>query len=122
MELFFVPYFGAEFETMFVLKVYIYLSCINTHRRATEPLDDTPVISYIEHQKTGLHQGSADCCKGDQNSDLICLIKKSQEIHYCNQSVLATVPDLNIFIFSITIIDLISRSALIQSFRLVVAR
>ena len=30
IELFFVPYFDKEFKTMFVLKVFIYLPCINT--------------------------------------------------------------------------------------------
>ena len=61
---------------------------------------------------TGLYQGSADCCEGYRNSDIICLLQPSQAIRYCNQSVLAIVPYLNIFIFSIMIFDLISRIAL----------
>ena len=59
-----------------------------------------------------MYQGSADRCEGDHKSDRICLLQPSQAIHHCNQSVLAIVPDLNIFIFSVTIFDLISRSAL----------
>ena len=39
-----------------------------------------------------------------------------QEIHYYNQTVLAIFPDLNIFVWSITICDFISRSALVQYF------
>ena len=71
------------------------------------------VIKPSDHQKTGLYQESAGRCEGYRNSDLICLLKQYQEIHYCNQSVLAIVPDLNLFLFSITIVDLISISALV---------
>ena len=99
---------------MFILKVYIYLTCINTQRQRIAPFDDTPIISFSDNQKTGLYQGSADCCEVYRNSDLIRLLQQSQEIHYCNQSVLVIVPDLNIFIFSIIIVDLISRSALVR--------
>ena len=95
-------------------KVYIHLPCINTQQRTTSPFDDTPVISYSDHRTTGMYQGSADSCEGDCNSDIIRLLQPSHEIHYCNQSVLAIVPYLNIFVFSITIFDLISRSALVQ--------
>ena len=70
--------------------------------------------SSIEHQKTGLYQGSADCCEGYRDSGLIRLLQKSQAIHYCNKSVLSIVPDLSIFVFSITIVDLILRSALVR--------
>ena len=97
----------------FILKVYIYLLCINTQQQNTTPFDNTYVISSIKHQNTRLYQGSADCCEGDCKSDLFCLLQKSQAIHYCNQSVLAFVPDLNIFVFSITIVDLFLRSALV---------
>ena len=114
LELCFVPYFGAEFETMFILKVNTYLPWINTQRQATSPFYDTLVISYSNHQKTGLYQGSANRCEGDRNSNLIRLLQQSQTIHYCNQSVLYIVPDLNIFVFSITIVDIISRSALVR--------
>ena len=82
IELCFVPHFGAESETMFILKVYIYLPCINTQKRAISPFYDTPVISSSEHQKTGLYQGSADRFEGYRNSHLICLLQKSQAIHY----------------------------------------
>ena len=72
------------------------------------------VIKPSDYQKTELYQGSADHCAGDRNYDLICLLQQSQAIHYCNQSVLSIVPDLNIFVFSIKIFDLIPRSALVQ--------
>ena len=88
-------------------EVYIYLPYINTHQQETAPFDNTPVISSSNHQKTGLYQGSADHCEGDRNSDLIRLLQQYQAINYCNQSVLAIVPDLNIFVFSIMIVDLI---------------
>ena len=99
---------------MFILKVCIYLPCINTQKLATAPFEDTSVILYSNHQKTGLYQGSADLFEGDRNSDLISLLQKYQAIHYCNQSALAIVPDLNISLFSITIVDLISRSVLVR--------
>ena len=46
----FVPYFSAESRKMFILKVYVYLPCINTQRRATSPFDDTPVISPLQRK------------------------------------------------------------------------
>ena len=95
-------------------KVYIYLPRINVHWRTTEPFDDTSVISSSDPQKRGIYQGSAYICEGDCNSDLICLIQKSQAIYCCNKSVLAIVPYLNILILSITIVDIISRSALVR--------
>ena len=98
----------------FILKVYIYLPCIKTQKQAASSFGDTPIISSSDHQKTGLYQGSANSCEGDRNSELICLLQKSQAIHYCNQSVLSIVPDLKILVFSITIVDLIYRIALVQ--------
>ena len=83
------PILVQNSEKMFILKVYIYLPCIETQRREKAPFDETPVISSSDHRKKGLYQGSADCCEGDRNSGLICLLQKSQAIHYCNQSVLA---------------------------------
>ena len=53
-------------------------------------------IKTSDHQKTGLYQVSADRCEGDRNSDLICLLHKSQAIHYCNQSVVVIVSELNV--------------------------
>ena len=85
-------------------KVYFHLPCINTQRQTTETFDITNVISYIYHQMPRLYQGSANCCEGDRNSDINCLLQPYQTIHYCNQSVLAIVPDLNIFVWSITIL------------------
>ena len=99
---------------MLIYKVYIYLPSINTQRQKTAPFDETSVISSRHHLTTGIYQGSADLCEGDRNSDIIRLLQKYQEIHYCNQSVLAIFPDLNIFIFSITIFDIIPISALVR--------
>ena len=95
-------------------KVLLCLHCINTQQLTTSPLYITHDISSSYHQKKGVYQGSANRCEGDRNSDLIFLIQEYQEIHYCNQSVLAIVPDLNIFVFSITIVDLILRSDLVR--------
>ena len=55
IEIFFVAYFGAEFEIMLILKLYIYLPCINTQQLETAPFDDTSVISPIQskHWRTG---------------------------------------------------------------------
>ena len=97
---------------MFIYKVFIYLPCINTQQQTTSPFNITPVISYSNHRTSRLYQGSADRFEGDCNSNIIRLLHTSQKIHYCNQSVLLIVPDLNILVFSITIFDLIFRSAL----------
>ena len=84
-------------------KVYIFLSCINTHRRTVVPFDITHVLSSSDRQTPRLYQVSADCCGGYRNSDVIHLLQTYLKIHYCNQSVLAIVPDLNIVVWSITI-------------------
>ena len=96
-------------------KVYTHLTCINTQNKKQH--HSTSLTSYhLETaKKTVLYQGSSDNCEGDRNPDIIRLLHKSQEIHYCNQSVLSIVPDLNIFVFSITTVDLIPRSTLIWS-------
>ena len=95
-------------------KFYIHLPSTNTQKRTTAPFDNTPVISYSDRLTTGLYQGSENCGEGDHNTNIIFLIQPSQAIHYCNQSVLVIVPDLNILVFSITIFDLILRSALVR--------
>ena len=92
---------------MFILKVYIYLPCINTQRQTTALFNANSVISSSDHRKIGLYQGSADRSEGDHNSDIIRLLQKYQAIHYYNQLMLVIVPDLNIFVISITIVDLI---------------
>ena len=94
-------------------KVYIHLPRINTQQQTTASFDDTPVILSSDGQKTGLYQGSDNCCEGYRNFDIICLLQQYQTIHYYNQSVLAIVPDLTILVFRITIIDLIPRSSMI---------
>ena len=99
---------------MFIYKVFIYLPIINKQWRTKLPFDDTLVISYSDHQTTGLYQGPENRFEGDRNSDIICLIQPSQTIHFCNPSVLVISLDLNIFVFSITIFDLIYRSALVR--------
>ena len=85
-----------------------------TQQQETAPFDDTPVISSSDHQKTVLYQGSDDSCDGYCNCGLIRLLQKSQAIHYCNQSVLAVFPDLNISVFIITIADIIFIIALVR--------
>ena len=62
------------------------------------------VYIYLTYIKTQLHQGSDNCCEGDHNSDAIRPLQPYLKIHYFNQSVLAIVPDLNIFVWSITIL------------------
>ena len=79
-------------------KFYIHLPCINTQRQTTEPFDITHVISFSDRQTLRLYQGLADHCEGDRNFNIMCLIHPSHTIHYCNQSVLVIVPDLNIFV------------------------
>ena len=117
----FVPYFVAQLVIMFIYKVYIYLPCMKTQQWTTAQFDVTPVISSSNHQTTGLYQGSVNSCEGYRNFNIISLIHQYQTICYCNQSVLEIVPDLKIFVVSITIFDLISRSALVQ-FSLIRAR
>ena len=95
-------------------KVYIHLPWMNTQRRTTAPFDMTHVISSSDWQTTGLYQGSTNCCEGYCKSNIICLLQPSQEIHYSNQSGLAIVSVLNIFVFSITNFDLILRRTLVR--------
>ena len=97
-------------------KVYIYLPCINTHRRTIAPFNITHILASSDCQTPRLYQGSDDCYGGNHNSDVICLIQPSLTIHYCNQSVLAIVPYLNIFVWSMKIFDLVSSSGLVQYF------
>ena len=70
-ELYFLHYFGSEFETMFILKVYIYLPCIKTQRLETAKFDGTPIISSLqsEYWTTELYQRSANRCEGDCDSE-----------------------------------------------------
>ena len=84
-------------------KVYIHLPYINTQIRTPSTFDITHVISNSDCKMPRLYQGSDDYCEGYRNSNIICLLQPSQKIHYCNQLVLAIVPDLDIFVFSITI-------------------
>ena len=97
-------------------KVFIYLSCIITQRWTTAPFDSTNVLSSSNLRIQRLYQVSANSCEGDCNLDVLCLLQTSLTIHYCNQWVLAISPDLNIFIWSITMFDLILRSTLVQYF------
>ena len=97
-------------------KVYIHLPCINTQRRTTSPFDITHVISSSDCQTPRLYQGLDDRCEGDRNSDIICLLLPYLTIQYCNHSVLAIFPDLNILVRIITIFYLIKRSNLLHFF------
>ena len=96
--------FWCRIRKMVLLNIYIYLPWINTHRQTTSSFDDTPVISSRDQNS----------CEGDRVSDIIFLLRQSQAIQNCNQSVLVIVPYLNIFVFIITIVDLILGSALVQ--------
>ena len=89
---------------------------INTQWQTKAQFNTTYVLSFSKFQKQRLYQQSAYPCEGDRNLDVICLLQEYMTIHYCNQSVLAFVPDLNIFVLSITICDFILRSALVQYF------
>ena len=94
----------------------LYQSTLHqTQQWTTSMFDINHVIPYSNHQKTRLYQGLADCCEGDLNSDTILPIQPSKTINYCDQLALAIVPDLKIFIWSITIFGLISRIALVQA-------
>ena len=96
--------------------VFIYLPCINKQRRTTAPFNITHILASSILLTLIMYQGSADNYEGDCKSDVISLLQQSLTIHYCNQSVLTIVPDLNIFVWIITIFDLISRSALVHYF------
>ena len=78
--------------------VYIHIPCVNTERQTKAPLHITHIISSSNRQTTRLYQGSADRCEGDCNSNIFHLLQPSQTIYCCNQSVLAILPGLNIFI------------------------
>ena len=97
-------------------KVYIHLPCIITQRRTTAPLEFTHVLLSRELQTPRLYQGSEDSCGGDFNFNVVSMVQQFLTIHYCNQSVLAIVPDLNTFLSIIKIFDLISRSSLVHYF------
>ena len=78
----------------------------------------TSITSYhlVTDRTPRLYQGSANHCEVDCNYIMVRLLQPSKTINYCNQSVLEILPDLNILVWSITIFDLISISALVQFF------
>ena len=94
-------------------KVYIHIPCINTQHQNIVPSNITHVISSSDWELTRLYQGLANHCKGNRKSDIIHLLQPSKTIHYWNQSMLVIVPYLNIFVWSITMFDLILRGALV---------
>ena len=53
----FYTLFWCRIRKIFILKVYIYIPCINTQRKSTAPFDDTPIISplHSEHSTTGVY-------------------------------------------------------------------
>ena len=79
-------------------KVYIHLTCITPQCQKRAPFVITHAISPRDRQTPRLDQGSSDRCNGDRNYNIMCLLQPSQTIHFCNQSVLLIVPDLNIFV------------------------
>ena len=85
-------------------KVYIHLPWNNTHQQTIATFDINQVIPSSDRQSPRQYQRLADCCEGDCTSDIIILLHQSQTVHYCNQSVLVIVLDLNIFVWSITIL------------------
>ena len=94
-----------------VLSVYLASTHINKQQQT---FSSTHALSSKDRQMPRLYQVSDDPCEGDRNSDVIFLLQTSLTLPWCNQSVLAIVPDLNIFVWSITIFGIISRSALVQ--------
>ena len=88
-------------------KVYIYLPCIDTQWLKTAPLYSSRALPSSNLQTPIMYQGSDNCCEGYRNSDIICLLQPSLTIHYCNQSVLVIVLELNILVWSVMIFDLI---------------
>ena len=76
-------------------KVYIHLTCIITRKKKL-PFDITLVLSFSDCRTPIQYQGSDDNCKGDHNSDVICILHSYLKIHYCNKSMLGIEPDLNI--------------------------
>ena len=79
-------------------KVYIHIPCITTQQQTRAPFDSTNILLFSECQTPILYQGFDNHCEGYCNSDIIHPLQLYLTIHYCNQSVLAIVPDLNIFI------------------------
>ena len=71
---------------------------MDAQQRTTAPFHSSHVLSSSNRQTPIMYQGSADSFEGDRNSDVIRLLQPSLTIHYSNQSVLAIVPDLNIFV------------------------
>ena len=82
-------------------KFCIYFSCINTHRQTIAPFNINHFYSSSDCHTRGRYQVSANHYWGYRNSDVIHLLQPFLTIHYCNQSVLAIVPDLNIVVWSI---------------------
>ena len=95
-------------------KVYICILCIITQRQTKPPINSNHAILSSDCQTPTLYQGSAHHCEKDCNSNIMRLLHPSQAIYYCNQSGLAIVPDLTIFVFSITIFGLILRRTLVR--------
>ena len=97
-------------------KISVHLPCIITPLPKTSSFKNFHFISSSDRQRPILYQGSAYCCEEDRNSDIMFLLQTSQTIHYCNQSVFKNFPDLNIFVWSITIFISFKGSALVQFF------
>ena len=90
-------------------KVYIHIPHIIKKWWTKAPFNINHVISYSDLQTPRLYQGWTDRCEGDCNLDIVRLLQPYQIINYCNQSVLVISPDLNIFVWTIIIVNIISR-------------
>ena len=96
-------WFSLIFIQLIIKFISIYPESSNSNKQQHH---STSLTCY--HIATSEHQycimGSDNRCEGDRNLDLICLFQSYLTIHYCNQSVLVIVPDLNIFVWSITVL------------------
>ena len=72
----FYALFGAEYGKCTVcIYIYIYITCINTQRKATAPFDNNLFVSppHSKHWKTEIYRLLADRGEGDRDFDLNCL-------------------------------------------------
>ena len=108
--------FLCKIQIFFILKVYIYSPCINSQRWSTAPFNNTPVISppNRKHWKTGLYQGSYNCCERYCDSNLNHLFSVILRKYTTVTNIISDSPGPERDIFSILIVDLISRSTLVR--------
>ena len=99
----------------YILKVYIYFLCINKQRGAISQFDNNPFISPLrsKYWTTGIYQGSDDPCKGDRDSDLNCLASEILGNTLLQPTNVSDCSGPELDVFSIVIVDLILRSAVV---------